>query len=86
MTLRKYAKKMQMKMKKKSNKVVDEITSNERGMTPRCGDPGVLRPCIVNDFPQLRKDECFENFCFSVDLPGLSVSKNCGVISFENLK
>ena len=29
------------------------FTSNERGITPRCRDPGVFTPCIVYDLPHL---------------------------------
>ncbi len=32
------------------------LTSNDRGITPRCGDPGVFIPCIVKDFPHLEKE------------------------------
>jgi hypothetical protein len=30
------------------------FTSNDRGITPRCGDPDILTPCIVYDFPDLK--------------------------------
>jgi hypothetical protein len=35
------------------------ITSNDRGITPRCGDPGVFIPCMVKDFPHLKNTRFF---------------------------
>jgi hypothetical protein len=44
-------------------------------MTPRCRDPGVLTPCIVNDFPLLKVKFLFLSVVREADQITLFVHK-----------